>query len=91
MDKVISAEKVKNRFFQFVDEVSTRLEHVVITKGGKQKAVLLSKEEFDSWQETLEVADDEELVKAIKQSLEQAKEGKTVPLDQVIKDLNISV
>ena len=91
MSRVISTEKISNRLSDLVDEVSTRVEHVVLTKNGKEKAVLLSKEEFDSWRETLEVANDEDLVNSIKKSLKEVREGETIPLEQVIKDLQISV
>ena len=90
MSRVISTEKISNRLSDLVDEVSTRIEHVVLTKNGKEKAVLLSKEEFDSWRETLEVANDEDLVNSIKKSLKEVREGETIPLEQVIKDLQIS-
>jgi prevent-host-death family protein len=90
MSKVLTAEQVEDRLPELIDEVSNRLERIVVTKNGEEKAVLLSKREFESWQETLEVADDEELVTSIKQSLKEAKEGKTIPLEQVIADFSIS-
>jgi len=90
MNKVLTAEQVENRLPELIDEVSNRLERIVVTKNGEERAVLLSKREFESWQETLEVATDEELVTSIKQSLKEAKAGKTIPLEQVIEDLNIT-
>jgi len=91
MSRVLTDQEVKNNLSELIDEISARLEHVFVTRNGKEKAVILSKKEFESWQETLEVANDEDLVNSIKKSLKEVKEGKTIPLEQVIKDLQISV
>lgn len=91
MNKILTYEQVKNKLADVLDEVSSNLGRVVVTKDGKDKVVILSKEEFEGWQETLEVASDQELVGSIKRSLQEAKDGKTIPLEQVVKDLNIGV
>lgn len=91
MSRSLTYEQVKNKLSDVLDEVSRNLGRVVVTKNGKEKVVILSKEEFDGWQETLEIANDAELVGSIKRSLQEAKEGKTIPLEQVVKDLNIGM
>lgn len=66
---------------------------------GKLKAGLLTPEEkklltravslMDELIETLEVMSDEEMVQDLKQALKEVKEGKTRPLSELIKELNL--
>ena len=39
--------------------------------------------------ETLEVMQDEELVKDLRASLREAKQGKTITLDELVRDLHL--
>jgi RNA polymerase-interacting CarD/CdnL/TRCF family regulator len=44
---------------------------------------------MDELVETLEIMSDEEMVRDLKQALKEVKEGKTRPLSELIKELNL--
>ena len=61
-------------------DIAATDEEVTITKNGQATAVLVSYEEFESWQETLAVLSDQELVKEIHTGMQQLKQGRDKPL-----------
>lgn len=50
--------------------------HYFITKRGRVEAVIMSKEEFDSWGETLDIISNKSEMKALKRALNDLKNGK---------------
>lgn len=85
--KTLSLSEVKARLSALVDEVSSRDEEVVITKNGQPAAVLVSADEYESWQETLEVRADAGLMRDIRRGLTALKAGnsKLYTLDELFK------
>ena len=68
---------------KIVDEVSAAHEHVVITKQGKPEAVVLSADEFESWQETLEIMADKKAMAAIARAERDIKAGRIRSWDEI--------
>jgi len=72
----ISATKARNNFFALLDKVKKQPVPVNITVKGIPKAVIMGKDEFESWQETLEVmAECPDLEKDIKETKKALKTG----------------
>ncbi len=57
---------------------------IVITRQGRPSLVLMSLDELESLEETLDILGDEELMASLRQSEEDAAEGKLIPLQEVI-------
>ena len=55
----------------------------LITKEGEVKAVLLSNDEWESWQETLEIMSDKNLMKGIQEGLRDIQQGHLHTFDKV--------
>ena len=87
--KTLPLTEARKDFPNIIDEVSGRHEHVVITKHGKPAAVVMSLEEFESWQETLEILDDPKAMSAIREGLRDVKAGRVRPLEEVLKQLGV--
>lgn len=51
----IPITEARRRIFDIAEAVQKPSLHYVLTEKGKPKAVIMSAEEFESWQETLEV------------------------------------
>lgn len=51
----ISISEARKRIFELAEEVQRPNTHYILTENGRPKAVMMSAEEFESWQETLEV------------------------------------
>lgn len=62
-----------------------------MTERGKPKVVVMSADEFDSWQETLEIMSDIDLMKDIKEAKEDFKKGNYVTLDKALFEENFIV
>ena len=63
-----SLRNVKDRFSEFVDRVESEHERIVVTRNGRPAAVLISPDDLDSLEETLDLLSDragiQELVEA---------------------------
>ncbi len=75
--KTLSISEAKMKLSALVDSLNVDDEEVVITKNGRPAAVLVSPDEFESWQETLAIRYDGELMEEIKSGLEALKGEKT--------------
>ena len=72
--RILPLAEAKAKLSQLVADVANTDEEVTITKNGRATAVLVSYEEFESWQETLAVLSDRELVEEIRTGLRQLKQ-----------------
>ena len=77
--KILSLSEAKMKLSALVEALQIDEEEVVITKNGRPAAVLVSPSEYESWQETLRVLSDTELMAEIKQGLGALRE-QNVPL-----------
>ena len=84
--KTLSLTEVKARLSELVDEVESRDERVVITRKGRPAAVLVSQDDLESWQETLEIASDPEFMAEIRRGVREIERGQTVGYETVFID-----
>lgn len=73
LNAVLPANEARSNFYQLLDRAGKGLQQFTITLRGKAKAVVMSSEEFDSWQETLEVMSNKKLVQSIKRGILSSK------------------
>lgn len=78
--------EVKNRLSEVVDEVEREHGRVVITKHGRPAAVVLSIDDLESLEETLDVLSNEGLVADIREALAERTEGsdRSLTKDQAV-------
>ena len=74
---------VKNRLSEVVDRLQREHGRVVITKHGHPAAVVMSVEDLESLEETLDVLDNAGLLAEIRQSLADVSQGQ---VDVLSKD-----
>jgi len=74
--KTLSLSEAKMKLSALVTSVSAVDEEIVITKNGRPAAVLVSPDEFESWQETSRVRFDDDLMTEIREGLMALKEKK---------------
>lgn len=97
MNKTMTATQARKQFYAVIDAAEHPGVSVVITHGGLPKVVVMSYEEFEGWQETMEVlsmADaDPSLDTDIQEGIKEMQSGKkpkdTVRLDALKKDFNL--
>jgi antitoxin YefM len=68
-DQQMSLKDVKNHLSEVVDKVEREHDRVVITKHGRAAAVLLSVDDLDSLEETLDILSRPKLLAQIRDSL----------------------
>jgi prevent-host-death family protein len=68
---------------RMVDEAVRTHERVEITRNGSRAAVLMSAEDYDSLEETLDVLSDPDLIADIRAALAEAHDGHYYTLDDV--------
>lgn len=87
--KVLPVTEARRDLSKLIDEVSSAHEHVMITKQGKPAAVVMSSDEFASWQETLEIMADRKTLAAIERGLRDIRAGRVRPWEEVRARLGI--
>ncbi len=81
--KSLSLSDAKARLSRLVDDVSRRDERVTITRNGRPAAVLVSPDEYESWQATLEILSDREFARDVRRGLRGLRRAKTYTLDDL--------
>lgn len=89
MKKTLPVTEVREKLTNLVDEVNNKFEQIVITKNGRPRALLMAVDEFDFWQETIEILSDKKLMRDIKQAEKEYHEGKTIPWEKVKEELSL--
>lgn len=81
----LSVTEARGKIFDLVKKTATGA-RFFLTDRGKAKSVLMSADEFDSWQETMEVMRDfPDLDKDIKEAEEDYKKGNYITLEELFK------
>ncbi len=86
--KTLSLSEAKMKLSALIDNVSVTDEEVVITKNGAPAAILISPNEFESWQETMAMRFDRESMDEVRAGLTALKEGRAsiYTLDELFED-----
>jgi antitoxin YefM len=88
--KIVPFTEARARLTELLDDVEMRHEHVVITRKGRPAAVVVSPEEWEAIQETVEVLQDEELLAALRESEEDVEAGRVFSLEEVKRELGLA-
>ena len=86
MTRTLPLSEVKMKLSALVDGVVERHDEVVITRNGKPAAVLVDVVEHESWQETMDVKSNSELMREIRKGLASFKKktkSKAYSLDEL--------
>jgi prevent-host-death family protein len=95
VNKCITATEARKRFYALIDAAEHPGVSVVITHEGIPKVVVMSFEEFEGWQETMEIMADPDptLARDIRKGIKEMKTGKrpkgTIGLEALRKQLKL--
>jgi prevent-host-death family protein len=76
----LPVSEAKQRFTEIVKGVEEYFDRYLVTKNGKEAAVVMSAEEYESLLETLDVLASKKEVRAIREASAQARRGQTISL-----------
>ena len=84
--KVLPLSEVKTKLSELLDVVERRDEPITITRNGKPIAIIVSKDEYDGWRETVEILQDTQLLKEIRDGVRRlARTSKRYTLDELFE------
>lgn len=84
-ETTLSISEARKKIFKIADKARKFSTCYTLTEKGRPKVVVMSAEEFDSWQETLGVARDlPSLRKDIMKAEKEYREGKCLSLEDVL-------
>ena len=89
MSKELSIVEARNRLTQLPEELQTSGAAVTITRRGKPVLAVLPYELYDSLMETLEIMSDPKLMALLRQSIEEARNGKLENWETVKRELSL--
>jgi antitoxin YefM len=85
--KTMPLSEVKTKLSELVDAVARRDEVVTITHNGKPVAIIVSKDEYEGWRETVKIMKDEEFMREIRKGIRSLKRTKKrYSLDEIFAD-----
>jgi antitoxin YefM len=90
MVRVVPFTEARARLTELLDDVEVRHEHIVITRKGRPAAVVISPEEWDAIEETLQVLQDEDMLAALGESEDDVQAGRLFGLDEVRRELGLA-
>ncbi len=79
MPDTIPFSEVKTRLSEIADRVEHQRDRILVTRHGRPSFVLMSPDELESIEETLDIMSDPELVESLRTSMQEAAEGKHLP------------
>ena len=82
----INLSDAKNRLSKLVKEAAETTCQVVISVNGRNQAVLISVDEYESLMETIDILKDQTLVKKIMASMEDIQKGNLIDFEAIRKD-----
>ena len=80
MSETLPFSEVKAHLSEIADRVEEQHDRVVVTRNGRPVFVMISPDDLESLEETLDIARDAKLMRSIRRSLDEANQGKRLKL-----------
>ncbi len=80
MSETLPFSEAKAHLSDLADRVEREHERVLVTRNGHPSFILISPDDLESLEETLDILDDDELMASLRRSRSQAVRGRTVRL-----------
>jgi prevent-host-death family protein len=80
MTELVPFSEAKAHLSELAERVEREHERVLVTRNGRPSFVLMSLDDLDALEETLDISRDHELVASLKRSQKEAADGKSLPL-----------
>jgi len=82
-DAVLPLAEIKKRLSEIVDGVEARHDRVLLTRNGRPAAVIMSPDDLEAIEETLDLLSDPEALKAIRRAESDVARGRVVTGDEI--------
>lgn len=82
-DATLPLAEIKAKLSEVVDRVENRHERVTLTRNGRPAAVLISPDDLDALEDTLEILSNPNAMREIHEAREEIARGETVSADEL--------
>lgn len=82
MSEVLPFSEAKAHLSELADRVEVEHERIMVTRNGRPSFVLMSPDDLESLEETLDIVRDEDLMKSLSRSRDEAKRGERLRLEE---------
>jgi prevent-host-death family protein len=89
MLKAIPITEARDELTSLPDRLASQHEAVAVTRRGKPVLAIMPWDLYESLVETLEILGDKNLMAALRKSIREVEQGKTIPWERVKKDLSL--
>jgi prevent-host-death family protein len=80
MSETLPFSEVKAHLSELADRVELQHDRILVTRNGRPSFVLLSPDDLESLEESVDILRDDELMESLRRSRREAVEGKPVRL-----------
>lgn len=87
MAKTVPVRELRSNLSSLLDDVSSRRDHVLVTRNGTPAAALVPIDEYEALEETAEVLSDPDALSALEAGLAEIERGETIALAELREDL----
>lgn len=84
MNEVMPFSEVKAHLSELADRVEIEHDRIMVTRNGRPSFVLMSPDDLESLEETLDIVRDDELMKSLRRSRKEADLGERLPIEDSI-------
>ncbi len=84
MSDTLPFSEVKAHLSELADRVERQHDRILVTRNGRPSFVILSPDDLESLQETIEILSDDGLMDSLRKSRLEAAEGQLLPLDDLL-------
>ena len=84
MSEVLPFSEVKAHLSELADRVEIEHDRILVTRNGRPSFVLMSPDDLESLEETLDIVRDDELMKSLRRSRKEADRGERLSLKDSI-------
>lgn len=82
-DETLPLADIKARLSEIVDRVQRRHERITLTRNGRPAAVLISPEDLEALEDTLEILSDPDAMREIEQARQEIARGEVLSADDL--------
>lgn len=82
-DETLPLADIKARLSEIVDRVQSRHERITLTRNGRPAAVLISPEDLEALEDTLEILSDPDAMRDIEQARQEIARGEVLSADDL--------
>jgi antitoxin YefM len=80
MSETLPFSEVKAHLSELADRVEEQHDRILVTRNGRPSFVLMSPDDLESLEESLDIVRDDELMESLRRSRQEASQGKRLRL-----------